>query len=654
MPLCLPYPATPMSGRGERSTRARAAPAGLATLVALVALVALPVAPTPPTAAAVGPEGDGFVERDVPLETGRLFDLGVSDYDRDGRQELFSTNHKFLGTFTETNLAGGWRDLMRSTGFGPNPAYPGFEDLLRAPAIDRPGLYIYALASGRSGADPEKNPTLHIVANELSGLPLLPEQAEGSLTLRSNRVQFVRREGATVDVAKRGIRTRIDFSLAEQGHLAIKVFKADLPPFAFDIDEAPVLASTYVGADRVPAQGAHFELRLIDRHGVAWTDADRDGRVDAFVVRGGLGGGIVDFLGEVFDELLLTQPSGKFGNHYIGSGLVKGACRSRLTTSVDYDADGLLDLFSSCKASTPKLYRALPSGRYGSRSKALAQVPSQGTYYRWIDLLGNRRPELVVADQRAVTVLESRGLRRWRVAETVPTFNRGKLVHGIAPGDPDRDGDSDLFVGSNSGNTLLVNEGGGTLAAVRPASAGLPGRGSGASWVDYDNDGRLDLHSVPAGLFRQGRDGRFHRTRFVTSPRDSVWGIANWFDVDNDGYRDVVTAIRPPGGEPDVDGRLQLNARRGNRWLEIDLEGEPGNPQGVGARVEVETGARVQTGWVGEADGARFSHGHYRLYFGLGRAAVADHVTVRWPDGERTVLDDVRSDRRLVIGPESG
>jgi hypothetical protein len=632
-----------MSGRGVRSTWARS--------TAAAALLALLLMPSAVQGFAGASADDGFVPRDVPLETGRLFDLGVSDYDRDGRQELFSTNHKFLGTFTETDLAGGWRDLMASTGFSPNPAYPGFEDLLHEPVIDRPGLYIYAVASGRSGADPEKNPTLHIVANDIAGIPLLPERAEGTLTLRSDRVQVVRKEGATVGVAKRGLRTRIDFSVAEQGHIAIKVFKADLPPFDFQIDQAPVLARTYIGADRVPAQGSSFELRLIDRHGVAWTDADRDGLVDAFVVRGGLGGGIVDFVGEVFDELLLAQPSGEFRNGYLGSGLVKGACRSRLTTSVDYDADGLLDLFSSCKAGTPKLYRALPSGEYGSRSKALAQVPSQGTYYRWIDLLGDRRPELVVANKGEVTVLTSRGLRRWRVAETVPAFNRTKLVYSIAPGDPDRDGDSDLFVGSNSGNTLLVNEGDGTLDAVRPASVGLPDKGSGASWVDFDNDGRLDLHSVPSGLFRQRRDGSFDRTGFVRNRLDSVWGIANWFDADNDGYRDVVTAVRRPGGEADVDGRLELNARNGNRWLEIDLDGEPGNPQGVGARVAVKTGAGVQTGWVGEADGARFSHGHYRLYFGLGGAAVADRVTVGWPDGERTVLHDVGADRRLVISP---
>ena len=614
----------------------------------VVGVLVLLLAPVP-----AGAAPDGFMDRDAPIQSGRLFDLGVSDYDRDGRQELFSTNHKFLGTFIETDGTGrdgGWNDLMGSSGFSQNPQYPGFEDLLREPDVDAPGLYIYARASGRSGADPEKNPTLHIVANEVTGIPLLPERAEGTLRLRSENVEITRRDGAQVQVSRKNLRTQIDFSVAEQAHLAIKVFKADLPPFQFTIDQAPLLARTFIGADEVPANERAFDLRLVDRHGVTWTDANRDGLVDAFVVRGGLGGGIAAFVGQIFDELLIQGGGGRFSNRYFGSGLVKGACRSRLTASVDYDADGLLDLFSSCKASTPKLYRALPSGKFGSRSKALAKVPSAGTFYRWIDLRGDRRPELIVAGKQRITVLQSRGLRKWRVVQRVRARNGAKLVYSITPGDFDRDGDADLFVGSNSGNTLLVNRRG-RLRARNPASVGLPASGSGASWVDFDNDGRLDLHSVPRGLYRQISPSRFVATGFAGTRRDAVWGIANWLDADNDGYRDVAMAIRRPGGEANLDTRFALNARRGNHWLEIDLSGTPGNPQGVGARVRVKTGTRTQTGWVGQSDGARFSQGHFRLYFGLGGSQVADRVSVLWPNGKSTVLRQVRADRRLVIAP---
>ncbi len=628
-------------GRTKRPRGARIA-GGLAALAVIV--TAATVIASPVSAAAKG----GFAERPVPLHTGRLFDLGVSDYDQDGRQELFTTNHRFLGTFIESDLHGGWDGREVPTHLSPSPLFPGFEDLLHPPKIEAPGLYIYAQGSGRSGADPEKNPRIHIVANDIKGIPLLPEHASGTLKLRSPAVHVEKQQSADVTVEHRGKQTVIHFSVAEQGQIVIKVIKADIPPDTFHIEGTPLLAHTYVGAYKVPAPGPSFSVKLIDRHGIAWTDANRDGRLDAFIVRGGLGGGIVDYVGALRDELLLAQPDGTFSNAYAGSGLFKGACRSRLTSSIDYDGDGLLDLFSSCKHATPKLYRALPSGKFGSRSKALARVPSQGTYYRWVDLLGGRRPELVVASKEHVRVLQSRGLRHWRVAENVHTFNGTKLVYSITPGDFDRDGDTDLFVGANSGNTLLLNRHG-SLHAVRPAKLGLPGHGSGASWVDYNDDGRLDLSSIPLGLYRQMPNGRFLRTGLLRNRLDSVWGINDWFDPNNDGYRDVVTAVRRPGGDADVDGRLWMNQRKGKRWLEVDLHGRPGNPQGVGARVRVKAGGRVQTEYVGESDGARFSQGHYRLYYGLNKTARIDRVTVLWSDGKRTVLHHVRSDQRLVI-----
>ena len=619
----------------DRHSVRRATPAIALGLLLVAALLAAP-------ASAAGP----LVQQPSPVNSGRLFDLGVADHDADGRQELFTTNHKFLGTFAESDGAGGWNDLLGATRFGANPDYPGFENLLARPTIDDPGLFIYAAA--RSGSDPEKNPTLHIVANRVNGIPLLPEEARGRLTLGSPRVVVKRRDGAQVRVDRSGRRTVIDFSVAEQGHIAITVAKADIPPIRFEIEQAPLFARTYVGPEEVPAVASTFTLRLVDRHGVAWTDANRDGRLDAFVVRGGLGGGIVDFVGTIEDELLIAGPLGDFENRYAGSGLVKGACRSRLTASIDYDADGLLDLFSSCKGEAPKLYRAQASGSYGSRSKGLGRLDSEGTYYRWIDLRGDRRPELVVLGEERAVVLRSKGLRRWREAQRVETLNGTKLVYAAAVGDYDRDGDPDLFVGANSGNTLLVNRRG-RLRAVPPRRVGLPQQGSGASWVDYDNDGRLDLHSMPRGLYRQKRNGSFKRTRVARSKKSIVWGLASWLDLEGDGDRDPASAVRLPGGGADTVDRLERTDRRTGNWLQVDLAGPAGNPQGVGARVRVVAAGRRQTAWVGEADGSRFSQGHYRVYFGLGVAQGVERVAVRWPGGGRTLLTDVDPNQRLVV-----
>ena len=67
---------------------------------------------------------------------------------------------------------------------------------------------------------------------------------------------------------------------------------------------------------------------------------------------------------------------------------------------------------------------------------------------------------------------------------------------GVAVGDYDNDGLPDLFITAVGGNHLFHNEGGGKFREVT-TQAGVGGRldswSTSAAWVDYDNDGKLDL-----------------------------------------------------------------------------------------------------------------------------------------------------------------
>ena len=68
---------------------------------------------------------------------------------------------------------------------------------------------------------------------------------------------------------------------------------------------------------------------------------------------------------------------------------------------------------------------------------------------------------------------------------------------GVAAGDYDNDGDTDLYVTNLGANTLLRNDGRGRFQDVtRQAAVGDPGWGTAAAFLDLDLDGHLDLFVV--------------------------------------------------------------------------------------------------------------------------------------------------------------
>jgi hypothetical protein len=239
----------------------------------------------------------------------------------------------------------------------------------------------------------------------------------------------------------------------------------------------------------------------------------------------------------------------------------------------------------------------------------------------------------------------------------------GKLI--VA--DYDGDGDLDAFSVSKKGNTLLSNANG-RYSPVDAASVGLPPESVSGNWVDYDNDGLTDFFSVPEGLFRQREDHKFVATNLLVLPsRKYMAAISNWADLDNDGTRDALIAVEEnpsfwrwwekPFISPEHLFKWQFLAYRNvgavNHWLEIKLTGSAGNRQAIGARVTVVTPGSQQTQEVGINEGAVYSQGHYRLYFGLGPDKRVETVKIRWPDGYQQELKDIAGDTLLVIERKS-
>ena len=133
---------------------------------------------------------------------------------------------------------------------------------------------------------------------------------------------------------------------------------------------------------------------------------------------------------------------------------------------LDYDNDGRLDVFLTNGA---KIDDPMPDGKQPDKSD-----PS------FWNRLYRQMPDGTFAD-----VTEKAGLTG---------MPQGRYGMGVAVGDYDNDGFSDIYVTNFGANTLYHNNGDGTFTDVT-ARAGVGGGGWSASagFVDYDNDGRLDL-----------------------------------------------------------------------------------------------------------------------------------------------------------------
>ncbi len=184
-----------------------------------------------------------------------------------------------------------------------------------------------------------------------------------------------------------------------------------------------------------------------------------------------------------------------------------------------------------------------------------------------------------------------------QLSGTLPLRSCSLDEHAAAWGDFDADGDLDLYIvhGANRGifpkrNELLRNDGGTFHDVAEEAGVTDPtGRGRDANWVDYDQDGDLDLfvlnHKTPHRLFRNNGDGTF------TDVADRVGlafsGIAfsaSWADYNNDGWPDLL--ILPNAGLfRNERGRaftnvteaagLDLQSARTAAWGDYDNDGYP-------------------------------------------------------------------------------
>lgn len=376
----------------------------------------------------------------------------------------------------------------------------------------------------------------------------------------------------------------------------------------------------------------------------AWLDIDRDGWLDLFVSR--------------YVKWSAESDTKRFFS-------LDGVHRSYATPQ-EYEGEPCM-LFRNLKGQR-FLDISAPSGIAIPRSKALGVAVTDIDQDGWCDIV-------VANDTEANFLFHNQGDHTFKevaletgiaVAET----GEAKAGMGIDTGDEKRTGWESLAITNFSGEQMsLYRRGESGQYLDEAAASGIGGisqmyLGFGVLFLDYDNDGWLDLfvanghiqddadirrtgvaYRQPALLLRnQGRTftdasalgGAVFSERTVG--RGAAWG-----DYDNDGDPDLI--VTSNGGPARL---LRNDGGNRNNWIRLVLRGASSNRNAIGTRVRLHSASGTQTATV-KGGSSYLSASDRRTLFGLGADREATLIEIQWPNGQIETLGPFQAGKSYTI-----
>ena len=445
--------------------------------------------------------------------------------------------------------------------------------------------------------------------------------------------------------------------------------------------------------------------------GAAWIDFDGDHDLDLAMGRNELyrndGGGI-------FTKII----TGSFGSSALSQG------ESGMTWA-DYDNDGDLDVY------LVGLRSDLYQNNQGQFTRVSSGTIGQGSIYNawaasWGDYDNDGFVDLVLAAPFAFNNITTSNLLFHNNGDgSFSRIDTGAVVSQHAPFtvpswfDYDQDGDIDLFIASGPANgtiaqdyfyrNLLTETGSAVFEPMTDNFAVESRDGQNINWIDYDNDGDLDMYATNyvgnTGGFRnsfyRNDGGSFSRITTGAIATDADVSLGNiWEDFDNDGYidcfitnqagrpnrfyhnngdgtftrlnntglsDDVNIHVGSSAGDYDLDGDLDLfvwstpgasrrlfrnELNNGNHWADFELVGTVSNRASIGATIRIKAVIGGTSVWQTRILSAQNSFmGQTGLFphFGLGSTTTIDSVVVTWPSGTVKILTAIPADQFIVL-----
>ena len=416
--------------------------------------------------------------------------------------------------------------------------------------------------------------------------------------------------------------------------------------------------------------------------GVAVGDVDNDGCVDLFISHFGSP-----------DQLFRNNCDGTFSDITRKAGLAGKGGWGASASFVDFDRDGRLDLFVThyvrytvaenkkcfatngardyCAPATYRtepgaLYRNLGGGRFEdvSAKSGIQRAFGAGLGVMAFDADGDGWPDIFVANDgnpNQLWINQRDGTFKDQATErgvAVNAHGSAEAGMGLDVGDYDNNGTDDIFMThlAREKSTLYVNRGDGTFedrsVEVGVAVPSIPFTGFGTAFLDYDNDGWLDLVAANGEvkviealrsqsdpyplhqrkqLFHNLGNGRFDESTRKGGPAFALSEVGRGLavgDLNNDGAIDFVVNNN--------DGRLRVflnTAASAHAWVGLRLLS--GKRDAYGARVEVRRKAGPSLWRRVRADGSYLSANDPRILVGLGDGSPIDSLIVHWPNGGR-------------------